>query len=119
VNDKPVDTRAAAFAWMIPHITQVARKFGYAIGLHGSMARDLDIIAVPWTDSAAPAEALIEAIRDAVGGNIRNDERTKGNEWDESTRNPCSKPHGRRAWSIYFSGHRFYIDLSVMPRLTK
>lgn len=111
--------RAPAFAWMVPHLTEVARQFGYAIGLHGSMTRDLDLIAVPWTDAAAPAETLAEAIRDAVGGAIRNDPPTPGNKYDLNTHNPEQKPHGRLAWSIHFSGHRFYIDLSVMPRLDK
>lgn len=116
-TEKPTDVKAAAFAWMIPHLTQVARIYGYAIGLHGSMNRDLDLIAVPWTDSAAPAETLVEAIRDAVDGYIRNDQRTEENRYDAQTRNPCDKPHGRRAWTIYFCGRRFYIDLSVMPRI--
>jgi hypothetical protein len=116
---KQSSSRAAAFAWMVPHLTEVARQFGYAIGLHGSMSRDLDLIAVPWTEAAAPAETLVEAIRDAVGGFIRNDPPSDGNKYDETTRNPSEKPHGRRAWSIEFSGHRFYIDLSVMPRASK
>jgi hypothetical protein len=115
VSEKPTETRAAAFAWMVPHVAQVARRYGYAIGLHGSMARDLDLIAVPWVKEAAPAETLVEAVRDAVGGDIRNDPPTDANRYHETTRNPARKPHGRRAWSIYFSGHRFYIDLSVMP----
>jgi hypothetical protein len=104
------------FAWMIPHIAMVARGLGYAIGVHGSMNRDLDLIAVPWTDSAAPEEVLVEAVRDAVGGFIRNDPPTEENEYYSETRNPAAKPHGRRAWMIHFAGHRFYIDLSVTPR---
>lgn len=115
VQHKPTDCRAATFAWMIPHLSNVARIYGYALGLHGSMARDLDLIAVPWTREAAPNETLVEALRDAVGGMIRNDEKHAGNRWDERTRNPTSKPHGRLAWSIYFANHNFYIDLSVMP----
>jgi hypothetical protein len=102
---------------MVPHLTQVARTYGYAIGLHGSMSRDLDLIAVPWTDEAAPAETLVEAIRDAVDGFIRNDPPTQENKYHSQTRSPVDKPHGRRAWSIYFSGRRFYIDLSVMPTI--
>ena len=117
--EKPESTRAATFAWMVPHITEVARKFGYAIGLHGSMNRDLDLIAVPWTKQAAPAETLVEAIRDSVGGFIRNDPETADNKYYPETRSPNEKPHGRRAWSIHFSGHRFYIDLSVMPRVVE
>jgi hypothetical protein len=118
VDAKPIP-KAPAFAWMVPHLSEVARQFGYAIGLHGSMARDLDLIAVPWTEAAAPAETLVEAIRDAVGGVIRNDPPNEGNKYDDTTRAPSQKPHGRLAWSIYFSGHRFYIDLSVMPRKLK
>ena len=42
--EKPTEPKAATFAWMVPHLAQVARQYGYAIGLHGSMARDLDLI---------------------------------------------------------------------------
>lgn len=117
--DKPTECKAPTFAWMVPHVTAVARQYGYAIGLHGSMARDLDLIAVPWADEAAPVETLVEAIRDAVDGIIRNDPPTEGNKYHQTTSNPGHKPHGRLAWSIYFAGHRFYIDLSVMPRITR
>lgn len=119
MSNKPPEGRPAMFAWMVPHITETARKFGYAIGVHGSMARDLDLIAVPWTECASPAETLVDAIRDSVGGFIRNDPVHRGNQYNLDTRNPGEKPHGRRAWSIYFSGHRFYIDLSVMPIVPK
>jgi hypothetical protein len=115
--DKPVDPKAAMYTWVIPHLTAVARIYGYALGLHGSMQRDLDLIAVPWTDEAAPTEVLVEALRDAVDGFIRNDPQHDGNKYNLDTRNPGDKPHGRKAYSIYFSGRRFYIDLSVMPRV--
>jgi len=32
------------------------RDCGYAIAPHGSLARDLDVIAVPWTEDAVSAE---------------------------------------------------------------
>src|SRR2546422_599971 len=34
---KPIP-RAPTFAWMVPHLTEVARNLGYAIGLHGSIS---------------------------------------------------------------------------------
>jgi hypothetical protein len=72
------------------------------------MNRDLDLIACPWTETAVSAEALVAAVLNAVSGEFAP--------WDtDAGRNPCVKPHGRRAWSIYFSGHEFYIDLSIMP----
>lgn len=119
--DKPIP-KAPAFAWMIPHLTEVARANGYALGLHGSMNRDLDLIAVPWTEDAKSAEELVEEMRKAVDGWLIKDG-TKGGRWDgekfvdATVKNPETKPHGRRAWSIHFCGHFFYIDLSVMPKL--
>jgi len=113
--DKPKSYKAATFAWMIPAITEIARGLGYAVGVHGSMHRDLDLIAVPWTEDAKSAEELVEAIRSAVDGKIDTLAHDP-NASDQLRSNPSLKPHGRKAWSIYFSGRMFYIDLSVMPR---
>lgn len=94
-------TVPAIYAALMGLIAPKARSLGYAIAIHGSMARDLDLIAVPWVEEAADAEALVEAIRAAVGGVVTN-------------RNPEKKPHGRIAWTIILGGGPF-IDLSVMP----
>jgi len=96
---------AAAYAHLVPLITVAARKVGYAIGLHGSMKYDLDLVAIPWTDEAGDAEALLAAILDALA-------------WKHDLRaitGPGEKPHGRRAWTIPI-GAGLHIDLSVMPR---
>jgi hypothetical protein len=106
--------RAPTFAWMVPCLTAVARANGYAIGIHGSMNRDLDLIAVPWTADAAPAETLVEAVRAAIDGKIHAVNTVAGGGTEP---NPIDRPHGRRGWVIHFSGHAFYIDLSVMPRV--
>lgn len=86
----------------------VARQHGYALAVHGSEQRDLDLIAAPWVDDAAAPEVLAKAIEVAVDGFVlqhRDPERT-----------PTPKPHGRLAWSIHLGGGP-YLDLSVMPRL--
>jgi hypothetical protein len=119
---KPIP-KAPAYVWILPHLTALARTHGYALGLHGSMNRDLDLIAVPWVDDAQPADVLVEAIRAAVDGYMIADGTAAGR-WDPEksafvpavVRTPSHKPHGRLAWSIHFSGSAFYIDLSVMPR---
>ena len=98
------------YAAILPAVRAVAREHGYAIGLHGSTNRDLDLIAVPWTDEACDDRTLVEAIRAAVDGTVY------------ANSYPFKKPHGRRAWVIYLdgeplpNGHPPYIDLSVMPR---
>lgn len=83
-----------------------ARELGYALAVHGSLTRDVDIVAVPWTDDAAPAELLVDAVVRAVDGSQHTDP-DPGKE----------RPHGRRSWSIVLPGFgNTYLDVSVMPR---
>ncbi len=101
-----------AYERRLPIIRRVAREFGYAIGLHGSGRRDLDLIAVPWTVKAHADDELVEAIALAIQGVIiRNGEIYAAKAFEA----PAHRPHGRLAWSIQIGGGR-YIDLSVMPR---
>lgn len=107
-------SRALVFATYLASLQQVARECGYALAVHGSMATDLDLIAVPWVPEAVSAEDLIEALRTShVGGTIG---KTYG--VDGPRGGPEDKPHGRRAWSIYFDEACTgpYLDVSVMPR---
>jgi hypothetical protein len=103
---------ALVYASILPYLQRKARECGYALALHGSMATDFDLIAVPWTEEAIEAPILIETLREAVGGIIEGTQ--------EGHPNPVSKPHGRLAWVIYFRetevGWGPYLDISVMPR---
>ncbi|HET7234523.1 MAG TPA: hypothetical protein VFJ16_31210 [Longimicrobium sp.] len=94
----------AVYATMLLALQEVARSMGYALAVHGSMARDFDLIAVPWTGEAAPAGRLADAVRERIGGFF-----------SESDHNPREQPHGRRSWVIHL-GCGCYIDLNVTPR---
>lgn len=83
---------------------EVAKKHGYAIGLHGSRTYDLDLIAAPWADECSDAESLAVAIASELGWYLHC--------------NRTQKPHGRIAFLIYGPKHA-HIDLSVMPKVTK
>ena len=113
-DPKPGDTKPTPPALVIPcyavmysRLCKIAREHGYALGLHGSMQRDLDLIAVPWVDEASDAETLVSVIDKAVHGFL---------DPDPKNASPGSKPHGRRCWTIHLGGGP-YIDLSVMPRI--
>ena len=100
--DKPLpNLRPAMFSYRIHEIQSVAHASGYAIAIHGSMQRDLDVIAVPWTDAAISGKRLVrrlcKALRLTVGDG------------------PTQRPHGRRSWALMMAGAGF-MDLSVMPR---
>lgn len=113
---KPVSP-AAAYAALIPTIVEAGRECGYAIAPHGSLARDLDLIAVPWTDEAVSADALVLRILSATGAELRDGGKSVDGEWKKTRGDlPEAKPHGRLAWSIYLDRSGLYVDLSVMPR---
>ena len=101
---------AAYLDRLLEPIRALARVKGYAVAVHGSVARDIDLVAVPWTDDAASAEDLVSAVHDAVRSKLDG----AGYIPPDDTRG-AKKPHGRRAWTIIL-GSGVYIDLSVMPR---
>lgn len=105
---------APAFAALYPTLCKAAREYGYALAIHGTLQRDMDLIAVPWTDTAMPSDELVEALIGVSDGWIIH--RAEGNDLNDGT-SPKQKPHGRVAWSIYIS-EGVYLDLSVMPLLT-
>lgn len=105
-------TFAPAYAVFFPMLAEVAQDCGYALAIHGSLQSDFDLLASPWTDDAVSDNELMQAIADYVGiamSTIYGSTKVIG---------PESKPHGRKAWAIIM-GNGAYIDLSVMPRLSK
>lgn len=100
-------TAVTFYAGLYPELREAARRVGWALALHGSLRRDLDLVAIPWTEDAAPAGALLEAIVEASGGfQIGN----------TSAGYIAEKPHGRHAVTISLGGSGGMIDLSIMPR---
>ncbi len=98
----------AIYTWVWSLIVAAGRRQGYAMAIHGSMTRDLDVIAAPWTDDAGSPEELLAEIRETI--QIYLDE--------EKIHDPhyySEKPHGRVVQSLHMGGGA-YIDLSVMPR---
>lgn len=111
INSK--DELELFYAGVLPRIREAARSMGYAIGVHGSMRRDLDLIAVPWRLNPASRSVLASEIQKAACGLV-----SQSYQWEE-------KPFGRVAtcFPICFPNHETmenepslgHIDLSVMP----
>ena len=82
----------------------IAWQEGYSVSAQGTFTRDLDLLAVPWTERArSDAEILVRRIAEAASLNLLG--------------KPEQKPHGRLAWTLTlpgFSDPRF-VDLSVFP----
>lgn len=86
---------------IVARVRHVARGHGYAIGVHGSLVRDVDLIAAPWIERASAPDELATAIADELGGAVRARAR---------------RAHGRIGYVVLIPGgkHPNYIDLSVM-----
>jgi len=93
-------------------IWKIAREAGYSIGLHGSMKRDCDMIAAPWTEEAISAQELI----DRLCGGLNADALPIAN----PKKAAVLKPHGRVAWALQIKdAYKKVLDVSVMPRTTR
>lgn len=129
-------TRAPFYAAMYHGLCETARKLGYALAIHGTVTTDLDLIAVPWTDEAVPAEELRDALMahigacdyegltkrqfpdnpELVGQVLENERKRQIDAGIVKLPNGAEvKPHGRIAWNLYMD-HGAKVDLSVMPR---
>lgn len=99
-----VNHRSPFYACLYADLRKAALECGYALALHGSMASDMDLLAVPWVDGAVSPEELFKAIHKAIGSTL----------WqcDENLK-PEEKPHGRIAYAINIFGDVF-IDLSIV-----
>ena len=84
----------------IEQIRTLAAEVGYAVGVHGSMERDLDVIATPWVETAVSAPDLAAHLAKGLNARLLNDK-------------VQDKPCGRWSCCIQIDGWFKHIDLSV------
>lgn len=98
----------AVYDVSIEPLRTAARGHGYALALHGSLARDIDLIAVPWTSGADNSELLMQTLRGALAGIFGR--ALLRDKWTD-------KPHGRKARQVlvWMPGEHIDFDFSVVP----
>lgn len=101
---KPATT-APVYAAMYHELAELARMHGYALAIHGSLSRDFDLIAIPWTDEAGSPEDVINEMTSRFA--LRN--------VDAGT----AKPHGRYAYSLACGWGECALDIQFMPRVER
>jgi len=84
-------------------LAEIARSHGYAMAVHGSVARDLDLICIPWTDSASGPQAVVDEITTKFA-------------FKETDKPPRLREHGRIVYTLSISFGDCFIDMSFMPR---
>lgn len=99
--------------WYVMAYTKLERlawRHGYCLALHGSMARDLDLIAIPWTDDADSPEKLLASFSRFIVNKAKVTYKIG---------KPTPKPHGRLGYVLPIGHEGHYLDLSIMPRSKK
>jgi hypothetical protein len=116
---KPIHAKPSYYAIMFEPLKAIALKYGYNLVLHGSLNRDMDLIAIPWNQELGSVEGMINEFCEYVGGKIHPMEKPNA-------------PHGRKWYiiDIYRGGYeqsrgisemvyhedpQTYIDISVTP----
>lgn len=92
----------------------IAWQYGYSCLMHGSFTRDLDLLLVPWEESARDNhDQLLKLIADACGLQFKDGEK----EIYKAKVDWTTKPHGRKSCSLFFkeARDRRWIDIAVLP----
>ena len=97
---------------VMPDLRLAAKGCGYALAVHGTRARDIDMIAVPWVEGADEPDFLVQRLCGVLSGKVGRSVRQSA-EW-------ADKPHGRKAVTIFLAGSMTpEIDLSIVPQTKK
>lgn len=100
----------ALLGLILEPMRRVAKTEGYALTVHGSLNRDIDLVAVPWrehnvsTEIVQFAKKLANAVAGVTGNCLLHGGLT-------------DKPHGRKAQllMVYCGEAHTTLDLSIMP----
>ena len=97
--------RAVFYACMWEDFKNAALDCGWALGLHGSLANDMDVMAMPWTEDSKPVEEMIKALEACltIPQEAPHFKTTIGTD----------KPNCRVVYTIHIWSD-FYIDLNII-----
>jgi len=88
---------------MYSDLAEIARRHGYALAVHGSLARDFDSICVPWTEKVScPSTVVVSMESEFAVKRIGL---------------PSLKQHGREVWTLSIGFGECFFDLSFMPQI--
>lgn len=93
--------RAVFYAVMWNDLRQAAMDKGWALALHGSLASDMDIMAMPWTNEATTDTEMIEAIKNCF------------TDCNKIKAEKSEMPNNRVVYTLSIFGD-FYLDINII-----
>ena len=115
VANKPRKPRPIFYAHVYQQLQEIGREHGYNLLIHGSMNRDMDLVAVPWVNDPKPHLELLQQIEKHLNGVYH----TEISEYLFTM-----LPGGRSSYVINlnrggrFNGYvdeQYYLDISITP----
>ena len=121
--NKPTKARPGLYAMYYLHLKQIAEHYGYNLVIHGSLDRDLDLVAIPWVDKPRPEQDMIKDFQMHLTG--MNVVRPSGNvQFTVLPGNRHSyiidlnRGDKKGEW-VRFEDEQYYLDISVTQLNTK
>lgn len=117
-SKKPTHAKPSLYAYYFYYLKEIAVEYGYNLVLHGSLNRDLDLIAIPWEEKIGNVDEMIEEFAKFMGGLVM----------EQSEESKHCFPHGRVSYVINlnragkwnnYQDAKYYIDISVTPKIHK
>lgn len=116
---KPVHIKPAMYAYYFIHLKEIAIQYGYNLVIHGSMNRDLDLIAIPWINNCKEEFDMINAFSMYLNG-------TTSDQKENFLYSVL--PGGRHSYVIninrggynkekFVEDPQYYVDISVTPKV--
>lgn len=66
-ESKPIKTKPHIYAVILAPMQEIAKEHGYNLIVHGSMNRDLDLVAIQWIDDYKTHLELLDALSEYLG----------------------------------------------------
>jgi len=114
MSEKPIHVKPSFYSYCFEGLKKIALKYGYNLVIHGSLHRDLDLIAIPWQKELKSHKEMITQFAEYIGGEIEIES--------------CKPAYHGRIWYVinirrrdkfdnYKEDHQYYLDISVTPIL--
>jgi len=114
-HQKPLKVKPMFYACCLPEMQQIARDLGYNLVVHGSLNRDMDLIAIAWSDNPYNPLVLLHQLCEYLGA---------GKYEKEEEYLFTILPGGRKSYVIDlnrggkwngYKDEQYYLDISFTP----
>jgi len=98
---------APIYVGLYPELAEITRKHGYALAAHGTLARDFDLICIPWVKNPSAPKDVVAEITSNFSLKLSGEP------------NPTIKEHGRICYTLILSFGECFLDFSFMPTINQ